>query len=208
MRLNFIGNTRKYSEKLKALLESRDMGRIPSEHHFSADWPIALDTPNFHLAAYYGEESYPSPSLDEDSFIKHTGIDIQVLKGTKVLAPEDIEIMYPCTRPEDPPWLVNLTLHGLESDLVYGFAHLDKKSIEWLGKKQRIKRGEPFCEVGEFDCDVSYIRAIPGDVQRVYERTFDHLHVSTFNPGGPWKSPRKIPGKFNPLLLLKKLEVS
>jgi hypothetical protein len=201
MKENFIGNTRKYEEKLKeALLDYKKQyyEDFLNKSQFSADWPIHPDTPNFHLACYFGENNYAAPSASR----KHTGIDIQALKGAEVFAPEEVEIMYGYQLPEDHKDMSNLVFQGLETKLIYNFSHIDSNSIT---KDRIIKRGDFLCRVGDWIWKIDS-RKIPKDVKQIYGKGYNHLHISTHRPdGGGWQVEWKIPGRFDPLLLFKKL---
>lgn len=218
MRPNFIGNTAKYEEKLKQAMKDRSV-KIPRDKMFLADWPIRLNTPNFHLSAYYREDNYANPSGKEGGVWGHTGIDIQVALGTGVFAPENGRIIYPFNIPlEDSGNLSNIAFHGFETDLVYALCHIDANSItqKFRGKSftrssinvnnQRVlDRGDYLCKVGNWTSRVSDKTEIPEDVKRIYGKWYYHLHISTHAPQGAWKTPWKIPDRFDPLVVFKNL---
>ncbi|MCX6750289.1 MAG: M23 family metallopeptidase, partial [Candidatus Pacearchaeota archaeon] len=159
MKENFIGNTRKYEEKLKEALlnyKERYYEDFLNKFQFSADWPILLDTQNFHLACYFEEDNYAFPTKG----MKHTGIDIQVSKGTKIFAPENGKIFYCYHHPADYEEMSNVVFQGIESKLFYHFCHIEKNSIT---KERFLSRGDLLCNVGNWTWRIDS-RKIPKEV--------------------------------------------
>jgi hypothetical protein len=201
MKENFIGNTRKYKSKLEEALSKYKTiyyEDFLNQLQFSADWPVLLNTPNFHLSCYFEEKNYASPT----KATKHTGIDIQVSKGTKIFAPENGKIFYCYNHPEDHEKMSNIVFQGIESKLFYHFCHIEKNSIT---SEKFLNRGDFLCNVGDWTWKIDS-RKIPKEVKQIYGKDYNHLHISTHRPDGPWELEWKIPGRFDPLLIFKKLD--
>jgi hypothetical protein len=188
-------------------------------------WPVDMANPIAHISCHFGDQNYASNSVTEP----HDGIDIQLPRGTEVIAPEDLRLV---SIIRDFFWdvdrdLVELTLHG-ENGIAYCFAHLDSRSIPGLLKRKiklldykfdpnsrtLFKQGDLVGKVGLWFDRAQAIhghtqlpedKEIPEDVLSVYGRTYDHIHITTQSPQHNTFSETYHEKKINPVLLLKKL---
>ena len=182
----------------------------------SIDWPINLNTPNIHIASFFGKHYF----VKEKGF-EYDAIDIQVPKRTEVFAPEDAKFVDARRYDEEFGELGYIQMWGLESRMLYTFGNIqygtmpyDFKIAKPLHsqnyKRMVIKKGSPLGNVGLWPGKLDRRADIPADVEEVYGRSYDHLSIEMENCRSglrafPFHNDLQV-RMVNPLQFLKELE--
>lgn len=187
------------------------------------NWPIDMRDPRVHLSCFYEDQTkYTGPKEDEQDipgFSSHNGIDIQAPIGTEIFTPSN-GILY---HVDTVGWggvnkrsnLADIMFWSPEMEIMFQFLHIDNKTIPdeisrfKLGGIEEKERffgpGIELGRIGVYSPHELYPRYhVDEDVQRVYGRSYNHLHVSTFVCSKLYLPGENKP-KFNPILLFKKL---
>jgi len=219
--MKIIGNTKKYPEKILRL----DLGEterifMQPPFLFNSEWPIKLDNLDFHISCYYEEKDYTNPN--GDSLYPHSGVDIQVERGTSIFAPENCEVIT-CGNVNHGRIgnLGEIILRNKESKIIYGLTHIDLDSvpknirdIQWFDGLE-IPKGEFIGKVGKWPGELKEDVEIPQDVFEIFGRKYDHLHIGTLESGQmrdytdySVKGIRSCGYLFDPLFILKPLDIN
>lgn len=200
---NLIGNLEKYLEQIEQYELRDELKRFKHAIRF----PINPETPNIHIAGFYGETNY----CDPNSHSLHFGVDIQVQKGTPVIASERSVVAF--LNIDDSRDLRDILLYSYEKHIFYGLCHLDKNSIPKKIATRTdfdpnsgvfVEEGEVVGRIGEWSEQLGSNAQIPNDVLKIYGRNYDHLHVLIYHDHDG-HVPSAYAPYFNPLLLFKQL---
>lgn len=206
---------------IDSYLTECNKGNLPEEIlslSHSVNWPLDLTTARIHIAAFHEKKEFFSSA--EGSL--HNGMDIQVPAGTPVFAPEESRVIFVNDR-GIIQILGDVELYT-EKGIVYSIRHLDRWSInerfslEFMFSQSfdprssvEVSAGEKLGVVGEWPVNVNKHLTLTKEVEQLYGRTYDHVHLSTYYypDKGALENTMfyKEKSSFNPLLLLRKLDV-
>ena len=214
----FKGDRDAYSKSL----ELHNKLPLEIEHlRHTLDWPVDMTDPRSHITCYYGTEQNYSDS--EPSDYPHCAIDVQLPLESQVISPEDdliVVINMSSDRINKARGLTDLLLYSKKNGIVYWFVHLDAlsvpdniKSRSWFDKWSdvKLKKGEKLGTVGKFfsgplkDNKLTPNIDVPEDVNRIYGRTYNHVHIETHFIPNINQLHVESNNPINPLLLFKKL---
>lgn len=148
----------------------------------------------------------------------HAGIDFHVKAGTKVRCVEDGQIIYGIDD-ERGFTFGDLFIQGSETNIRYRYCHLQLSSMPWDYRKlfgftsgvepfrPMVKAGQVLGRVGSWFREIPSAIELPQELEEVYGRKRDHLHLETsYNPYSffdpeSWNIKTE---EFNPLLVLQR----
>jgi hypothetical protein len=185
-----------------------DEGKLPSElerYKHQLPWPLLKNQTNIYLAAFHGG---PDSAMKEWT---HEGVDFQVKAGTTVKCIEDGYVAY-ARDDERGFYFGNLIIQGSRTHILYRYCHLRLDSLPWdyktLWGENRampmVKAGQDLGRVAAWFKDFDPQIKLPNEVEAIYGRKRDHLHLGTaYNPYyRQHVFHRSV--SFNPLLVLQK----
>ena len=203
MKSNLIGHSRDYPQH-------KDSGQVPTGLEafvHRLPWPILTTKQDINLACYPGEPHYSAPGWKEP----HNGLDIQVREGTPVRLPETARVLYCYV---EYGMAQCIFAQGIESRIVYCFAHLAAKSLpdrvkfqSWFDPDSQaiITRRQMLGRVAHWPNNLGPDVQVPEDVTTVYDRAYHHLHFDTSYLSSGKLSLVRLGDRFNPLLVLTEL---
>lgn len=216
-----IGFANDYPEYSSDIRENCALPKGLSHLQHSITWPVDMSDPLAHITTYFERENYSQPEPGD----KHPGIDIQLPLGSKILSPDNATVVYvdSDSRTNKARELTNIMLYSEDNHIIYWLCHLNTKTIpEHILKRSyfdkwsdtKLKQGEFIGEVGVFFNQMmaekhktgldSNIK-IPEDVEKVYGRSYNHLHLETHYIPDIYKLYIESFQPVDPLKLLKKL---
>jgi hypothetical protein len=177
----------------------------------SLPWPFARNETNIFIAAFYNDYDLVMPERI------HTGVDFHVKSGTEVCCIEDGQIIYGID--DERGWTFgDLFIQGSKSNIRYRYCHLDLKSLPWdiqtfwaeKAIKPKVKAGQIIGKVASWFSEVPSNINLPQDLEALYGRKRDHLHLETSHSPYTFFDRKGFdyrPVMLNPLLVLQKPEV-
>ncbi len=208
--IKLIGRSTEYEAKTSIERLPKELGRL----RHSIPWPIAVAEVPFQLACYFNETNYSDPTWSEP----HRGLDIQTNAGVSVTLHERAKVVY--CKPKRDNFLANLYLWGEETNIEYGFIHLEPDSVSQRIRNRTyvipeedivIEAGEVLGIVGKWPLKLSDAVIIAEDAQNIFGKNFHHLHLEMtyvpFSIGSREYLPAKLDKKnlVDPRLLLQRI---
>jgi hypothetical protein len=200
----------------KRYIDRCDDGDLPSalaSYKHQLAWPFTRSETNIYLAAGVGDPDYPSGGR-----VTHTGIDFQVEAGAPIECIEDGQIVYATS--DERGDFGNIIIQGSNTHIVYRYCHVNLANLPWDVQKlfsvrrdnPMVKAGQVIGGVGKWFKELPPKVNIPNEVEAIYGRKYDHLHLETaYNPHplGSIEFAEALADRsveFNPLLVLQKPE--
>lgn len=197
------------AEENRFQFEEGQLPAVLESYRHKLPWPFTRSVRRpIYLAAFFD---------GQDLVMKnrvHDGIDFHVKAGTKVRCVEDGQIIYGI---DDERGFADLFIQGDETSIQYRYCHLKPDSLPWdyrtlWGNKAvrpMVKAGQILGRVGPWFRKIPSEIEISQELEDVYGRKRDHLHLETsYNPYPffSWEHWNTKTEEFNPLLVLQRPE--
>lgn len=168
-------------------------------------WPFPPDESNIFLTAFFG--SMDLVKLEH----RHEGIDFHVKAGTSVICIEDGEVIYE-NDDERGFTFGDIYIQGLNTNIRYRYCHIELTSMPWDFRtfwnskpiRPKVQAGQILGKVAPWFAEIPIDIPIPGELESLYGRKRDHLHLETsYSPYTFFSKNGLYDEIFNPLLLLQ-----
>lgn len=166
---------------------------VLKDRQFSYPWPMDMSNPERHILSFFGDEHLNKPNDEQ----LHPGIDIQTEPGTNVRTIEDgVVVKVDTFEHMGVSNISNVIIFSRTTKLFWIYGHMDLESLPekirahhyyWdIYSKEEVKSGEFIGKVAKWHTHpgLSESVQIPEDVEKVYGRSYNHLHlqVAVFKP--------------------------